>query len=185
MTMLASPGQLRAALLRWTLFIAPLLLLLGFLSGALSGSTEYNPWFVGLEKPDLYPPAATFGIVWSLLYLVMGLALAMIITAHGAAGRGMAITIFVIQFALNLAWSPLFFAAHRIGASLILLVVLDVAVIACLLAFQRVRPFAALLLVPYLGWCLFATVLNWQFLDANPGSDGAESGRAQASVQFG
>lgn len=185
MTELASPGQLRAALLRWTLFLAPLLLLLGFLSGALAGSTEFNPWFANLEKPSLYPPAATFGIVWSVLYLLMGLALAMVVTARGAGGRTIAVAAFIGQFVLNLVWSPLFFAAHRIGAALLLLVVLDLFVIACAALFYRVRPVAAVLLVPYLGWCLFATVLNWQFLEANPGADTAASTRAQASIEFG
>ena len=185
MSELASPGQLRAALLRWTLFLAPLLLVLGFLSGAVAGSTEFNPWFASLAKPELYPPAATFGIVWSVLYLLMGLALAMVVTARGAGERGAALAVFVVQFVLNLLWSPLFFALHRIGAALILLVVLDLAVIVCVGLFYRVRPLAAALLVPYLGWCLFATVLNWQFLEANPNADSGDSLRAQASVQFG
>lgn len=185
MSELASPGQLRAALLRWTLFLAPLLLVLGFLSGAAAGSTEFNPWFANLAKPALYPPAATFGIVWSVLYLLMGAALAMVVTARGASVRGAALALFAVQFTLNLLWSPLFFALHRIGAALVLLLVLDVAVIACLALFYRVRPLAAALLVPYLGWCLFATLLNWQFLEANPGADTGESTRAQASVQFG
>ncbi|MEN9717649.1 MAG: hypothetical protein RIQ99_527 [Pseudomonadota bacterium] len=185
MTELASPGQLRAALLRWTLFLAPLLLLLGFLSGAVAGSTEFNPWFANLIKPALYPPAATFGIVWSVLYLLMGLALALVVTARGAALRGIAIAVFAAQFVLNLLWSPLFFALHRIAGALVLLGVLDLAVIACIAVFHRVRPVAALLLLPYLGWCLFATVLNWQFLDANPGADGVAASRAVASVRFG
>ena len=88
MSELASPGQLRAALLRWSLFLAPLLLVLGTLSGAMAGSGGGNPWFLGLEKPAIYPPPATFGIVWTVLYLLMGVALAMVVTARGAAGRG-------------------------------------------------------------------------------------------------
>lgn len=185
MSELASPQQLRAALLRWTLFFAPLLLLLGMASGLVAGSGELNPWFIGLDKPDSYPPAATFGIVWTILYLLMGVALALVVTARGAAQRGAAIAVFAGQFALNLAWSPLFFAGHRIGAALVLLLVLDAAVIACTLLFHRVRPLAGWLLLPYLAWSLFATVLNWQFLNLNPGADGAQAGRAEASVEFG
>ena len=173
MSELASPGQLRAALLRWTLFLAPLLLFLGFMSGAVAGSAGDNPWFMGLEKPAINPPAATFGIVWSILYLLMGVALAMIVTARGAAGRGAAIGLFVVQFVLNLAWSPLFFGMHQLSAALILLVVIDLAVIATIWLFYRVRPMAAYLLLPYLAWSLFATALNYQFVVANPD---AESG---------
>ena len=58
MTELASPGQLRASLLRWSLFLAPLLLLLGTISGIMSNSGENNFWFAGLEKPAIYPPPA-------------------------------------------------------------------------------------------------------------------------------
>lgn len=170
MTELASPGQLRAALLRWTLFLSPLLLMLGFFSGAAAGSGEGNVWFFGLAKPSLYPPAATFGIVWSILYVLMGLALAMVITARGASGRGLAIALFAVQFVLNLAWSPVFFGMENISGALLLLVVIDVLVIATVLAFRKVRPLAAGLLLPYLAWVLFATLLNWQFLAANPGA---------------
>ncbi|MBN8485500.1 MAG: tryptophan-rich sensory protein [Sphingomonadales bacterium] len=168
MTELASTGQLRAALLRWSLFLAPLLLLLGSFSGLAAGSGSGNLWFMGLEKPSLYPPPATFGIVWTVLYLLMGVALAMIVTARGAAGRGAAITAFAVQFMLNLAWSPLFFAMHQITAALVLLVMLDLAVIVTIVLFRKVRPLAALLLLPYLAWALFATALNWQFLSVNP-----------------
>jgi tryptophan-rich sensory protein len=170
MTELASPGQLRAALLRWTLFLSPLLLMLGFFSGAAAGSSEGNFWFYSLTKPSLYPPSAVFGIVWSILYVVMGLALAMVITARGAAGRGLAIGLFAVQFVLNLAWSPVFFGMENISGALVLLLVIDVLVLATVLVFRKVRPLAASLMLPYLAWVLFATLLNWQFLAANPGA---------------
>jgi len=168
MTELASPGQLRASLLRWSLFLAPLLLLLGTLSGMMSGSGGNNYWFAGLEKPAIYPPPATFGIVWTILYLLMGIALAMVVTARGAPGRGLAIAVFAVQFLLNLAWSPVFFGMQLLVPGLYLLLAIDVAVLATVALFYRVRPLAALLLVPYLAWVLFAAVLNWQFVQANP-----------------
>lgn len=171
MSELASPGQLRAALLRWSLFLAPLLLLLGTLSGASAGSAAGNPWFMELTKPSLYPPPATFGIVWTFLYLLMGITVAMIVTARGAPGRKAALIAFAVQFVLNLAWSPLFFGAHQIKAALVLLVAIDLAVIVTLVLFHKVRPMAAYLLLPYLAWGLFAALLNWQILQANPGAD--------------
>lgn len=171
MSEIASPGQLRAAFVRWALFVVPGILFLGFFSGQLAGSGEGNFWFAGLTKPSLYPPPQAFGIVWSLLYLMMGIALTLVITARGAPGRGAAIIAFVVQLALNLAWSPLFFGAHKIGAALGLLVVLDLAIVATIVLFRKVRPLAAWLLLPYLAWALFATVLNWQFLEANPDAD--------------
>lgn len=168
MTELASPGQLRASLLRWSLFLAPLLLLLGTISGVMSNSGGNNFWFAGLEKPAIYPPPATFGIVWTVLYLLMGVALAMVVTARGAPGRGLAIGVFVVQFLLNLAWSPVFFGMQLLVPGFYLLLAIDVAVLLTVVLFYRVRPLAAWLLVPYLAWVLFAAVLNWQFVQANP-----------------
>ena len=89
------------------------------------------------------------------------------------------------QLTLNLAWSPLFFALHRISASLVLIGALDVLVLACVVLFFRVRTMAGLLLAPYLGWVLFATVLNWQFLVLNPGADAQPDSGAVVRVQIG
>ncbi len=172
MSELASTAQLRAAFLRWALVLVPGIVLLGFVSGVVAGSGPNNPWFNALAKPDIYPPPATFGIVWSILYVMMGLALTMVVTAWGAEGRRLAVLAFAVQLALNLAWTPLFFAMHRISAALVLLGLLDVALAFTVLVFARVRRRAAWLLVPYLLWTLFATALNWQFLALNPGADG-------------
>lgn len=184
MSELASPGQLRASLLRWSLFLVPLVMLLGLASGAVAGSAAGNPWFMDLVKPVIYPPPATFGIVWTILYAVMGFALALVVTARGARGRRAAVIAFAVQFVLNLAWSPLFFAAHQIFAALVLLAAIDVAVIATVVLFWKVRPAAGALLLPYMGWVLFATVLNWQFLQANPDADGIDDSGAVSTVEF-
>lgn len=184
MSELASPGQLRAAFLRWSLFLVPGVLLLGFFSGMAANSGPGNPWFADLVKPDIYPPPATFRIVRSILYVMMGFALALVVTARGAPGRGVAIGAFVFQLLLNLAWSPLFFGAHQISAALALLGVLAVALAGTIFLFHAVRPLAAYLLVPYLAWVLFASVLNWQFLQLNPDADGASGGEAVTSVEF-
>ena len=174
MTELASRGQLRAGFLRWALVLVPGVVLLGFLSGAVAQSGPGNPWFDALSKPSLYPPPGIFGIVWSALYVMMGVALAMVVAARGAWGREPAIVAFVVQLLLNLAWTPLFFGAHQITGALILIVVLDIAVVVTILLFWRVRPVAGMLLLPYLAWILFATLLTWQFLAANPRADGQE-----------
>lgn len=170
MSLPASQGQLRASFLRWALVIVPAVSLAGFTAGRLSGGAD-NPWFDGLAKPALFPPPATFGIVWSVLYVMIGVALTLVVTARGAPGRGAAIAAFLIQLALNLAWSPLFFGAHQVTAALWLLLALDVAVIVTVVLFWKVRPLAAWLLLPYLAWVLFATVLNWQFDVLNPDAE--------------
>ena len=185
MTELASPGQLRASLLRWALVLVPGIVLLGFVSGRMAQSGPGNPWFAALVKPDIYPPPAAFGIVWTILYILMGLALAMIVTARGAPGRGLAIGVFAVQLLLNLVWSPLFFGMQQITYALYLLFAIDVAVLATVALFWRVRPLAGAMLLPYLAWALFATLLNWQFLEANPGADGPlGGGEAVQTVEF-
>lgn len=173
MDYLASTGQLRASLLRWSLFTVPLVLALGFLAGQIAGSGPGNPWFDGLAKPSIYPPPAAFGIVWTVLYVAMGLAFAMILSARGARGRGTAAAAFVVQLILNLAWSPVFFALHQITGALWIAVAMAVAVLVTLVLFWKVRPIAGMLMVPYLAWVCFASVLTYEFLRLNPEADGA------------
>lgn len=186
MNFLASREQLRASLIRWSLVCVPGCLLLGFVAGRLSGSGPGDPWFDALVKPAIYPPSATFGIVWPILYAVMGFALALVGSAWGARGRAAAIAAFALQFLVNLAWSPVFFGANQITGGLIVLAVLDVLVAVTVVLFWRIRKLAGVLLVPYLAWILFATALNYEFLRLNPGADGAEGGSgAAARVRIG
>lgn len=139
MNYLASSGQLRASLLRWSLFTIPLVVALGFLSGQAAGSGPGNPWFDALVKPSIYPPPAAFGIVWTVLYVLMGLALAMVLAARGAAGRGIAVAMFVVQLLINLAWSPTFFALHQITVAFWITVAMAAAIVLTVVLFWRVR----------------------------------------------
>lgn len=173
MNYLASSGQLRASLLRWSLFTVPLLLVLGFFSGQAAGSGPGNPWFDELVKPTIYPPPVAFPIVWSTLYVLMGISLAMILSARGAAGRGLAVAAFVVQLALNLAWSPVFFAMHQILAAFWIAVAMAVTILLTLVLFWRIRPIAGMLLLPYLAWVCFASVLTFEIGRLNPAADGA------------
>jgi translocator protein len=184
MTELASSGQLRASLLRWALVCVPGIVLLGFISATFSHSGPGNLWFDELTKPSLYPPPATFGIVWTALYVLIGVALALIASARGAWGRERAVLAFAVQLLLNLAWSPLFFAAHQITWALVLLGVLIVAALVTMLLFWRVRPLVTWLMLPYLAWLLFAALLNWQFLEANKSADGQEQSGATQRIEL-
>lgn len=172
MNLIASPGQLRASFLRWALVCIPAIVLLGFLSGQVAQSGPENPWFAALVKPAAYPPPVAFPVAWTTLYVLMGLALAMVLAARGAWWRGRAAAAFGVQFLLNLAWSPVFFGAHQITGALVVVLLLDLAAVVTAGLFWKVRPLAGLLLVPYLLWLLFATYLNFAILQANPGMDG-------------
>ena len=184
MTELASASQLRASLLRWGLVCVPGIVLLGFLSATFSHSGPGNPWFDALAKPVLYPQPAVFGIVWTGLYVLMGLALALVASARGAWGRERAFLAFLVQLLLNLAWSPLFFAAHRMTWALGLIGVLIVAVGVTIFLFWRVRPLAAWLMVPYLVWLSFASILNWQTHVLNPNAETLVPERPHTQIEL-
>jgi benzodiazapine receptor len=173
MNRLASPAQLRASFVRWALFLVPAVMLLGFLSGRF-GNQAQDPWFLALEKPAIFPPPAIFGVVWSILYVLMGFAAAMVCAAWGSRYRLPAILAFVLQLMVNLAWTPVFFGEHEMTFALYVIVALDVAVVVTIVLFWKVRSVAAWLLVPYLAWILFATVLNYELLRLNPDADGVE-----------
>ncbi|HYG48984.1 MAG TPA: TspO/MBR family protein [Allosphingosinicella sp.] len=170
MTALTSRSQLRMSFLRYALFTVPLVVLLGAVSGRIANSGYGNPWFDALQKPAMMPPGWVFGAAWTFLYILLGLAVALILHARGARGRGPALTLFVVQLLLNYAWSPLFFAYHEVGAAFwtILAMILISAVTAML--FWRIRRVAALLMLPYLAWLCFAALLTWQIGLLNPGA---------------
>jgi len=178
MNFLASKAQLRASFLRWALFLVPLIVLLGFTAGQL-GSPQ-TAWFQSLAKPSIFPPTMWFGIVWGILYVIIGLSLALVVSAWGAAGREFAIIIFALHFIGNLAWTPVFFGMQNMWGGLYVLAYAVVTLIAVIAVFWRVRRVAALLLLPYLAWASFATVLNYQFIVENPdGGTDAEEGAVE------
>jgi tryptophan-rich sensory protein len=172
MNFLASKAQLRASFLRWALFLVPLIVLLGFTAGQL-GSPQ-TAWFQNLQKPAIFPPPAVFGIVWGAMYVLIGLALALVVSAWGAYGRAFAIVIFAVHFIGNLSWTAVFFGMQDMTAALYVLGYAVVTLIAVFAVFWRVRRLAALMLIPYFAWASFATVLNYQFIELNP--DGGVSG---------
>ncbi|SEI84868.1 TspO and MBR related proteins [Sphingomonas sp. OV641] len=164
---IASREQLRMSFARWALFCVPLILLLGFLSGRSVPAGDDSLWYQSLAKPALTPPGWMFPLVWATLYVMLGLALAIILNARGARGRRLAIGLFAVQFGLNLAWTPLFFGAHRINSATIVLILMLSLAIATTVAFGRIRPRAAWLMVPYLVWISFAGVLTWRIGQLN------------------
>jgi tryptophan-rich sensory protein len=181
---IASPSQLRLSFLRWALVAVPLILLLGIGSGRLSGSSYGNPWFQALTKPEFMPPGWAFGAAWTILYAMMGFALAMVLHARRARQRRMAITLFALQLVLNLAWSPLFFGAHKVVPAFWLLVAILISATATTLLFRRIRPAAALLMVPYLAWLIFATVLNFEIHRLNPQAETLAPGTSSTQINL-
>ena len=182
MTGIASRSQLRMSFLRYALVTVPLVLLLGTLSGTVAGSGYGNPWFDALAKPELMPPGWVFGAAWTLLYICLGLALALVLHARGARGRGLAVGIFLAQLVLNYAWSPIFFAAHQVGLAMVVIVLMIVLAAIAALLFARIRKAAGLLMVPYLAWLFFAAFLTWQIGELNPDASQLVPPQASADI---
>jgi translocator protein len=168
MNEIASKGQLRLSYLRWALVTVPSIVFLGFLSGRMANSGYGNRWFDALQKPGFMPPGWAFPVAWSILYIMLGLAIAIIIHARGARLRGIAIMVFVVQLIANLLWSPLFFRAHQVGDALVLIGVMIALTVVTIALFARIRTGAALLMVPYLLWLCFAAALNYSIHQLNP-----------------
>jgi len=144
--------------------------LLGGLSGWLSQSGYGNPWFDALVKPSFMPPGFLFGIVWPILYALLGLALALILAEPASDRRRVALILFGVQMVLNFARSPIFFAGHDITLAKYVIITMIVIAAAAALLFYRLRPVAGLLMVPYLCWLMFATTLNTSIETLNPGA---------------
>lgn len=181
---IATKGQLRWAFARWALVTVPLILLLGFASSRIAPGGADNRWYAALTKPAGTPPDWVFGVVWTTLYVMMGLALAMILHARGSRMRGLAIALFVLQLALNLVWSPMFFGAHQVQPALVTLLAIIALTIPTVLLFQRIRVVAGLLLVPYLLWLAYATYLNWGILQLNPNAATLVPGAPSAQMDI-
>ena len=182
MTGLASRAQLRMSFLRYALFTVPAVLLLGVLSGQLSNSGYGNPWFDALRKPELMPPGWVFGAAWTILYILLGLSLAMVLHAKGAERRNRALTLFALQLLLNFAWSPIFFAWHQVTIALSILAAMLGGAFALILIVWRIRVVAGLLLYPYFGWLMFAAMLNFQILQLNPDAATLEPGTRTINI---
>lgn len=183
MSEIATPGQLRMSYWRWAMATVPTIVLLGSLSGLLSNSGYGNRWFAALDLPAITPPGWVFGTVWPILYICLGLSLAMVLHARGAKGRGFALTLFLVQLVANFAWSPLFFGAHQVTSAFYLIVFILMVTIATAFAFAPIRKAAAWLLVPYMVWLSFAAILNFQIDQRNP--DAETLAPAAASTQIG
>ena len=141
---------------------------LGGLSGWLSNSGYGNGWFDALQKPSFMPPGWAFGVVWPILYALMGVAVALILVEPPSPRRQAALTLFFIQLVLNFAWSPIFFAAHDITTAKIVIFVMAATAAAAAGQFLRLRKAAGLLMTPYLAWLIFAATLNASIEQLNP-----------------
>jgi benzodiazapine receptor len=142
------------------LFSVSVCLLTGFL-GSFATTDSVTTWYADLSRPSFTPPDWTFGVVWTILYLMMGIS-AFLIWNNGIHKRqvNVALGLFVIQLVLNGLWTPIFFGLHMIALALVEIVLLWIAILMTILAFWRISKPATFLLLPYILWVSFAVALN-------------------------
>lgn len=127
--------------------------------GSLATVPNIPTWYAELIKPPLLPPNWVFGPMWTLLYILMGIALALLIM-HKSPDKKSAYMWFGVQLVLNTLWSVVFFGLHLPWVAVVIIFGLIGSIIMTVLTFRRFVPATVWLFVPYLAWVCFATYLN-------------------------
>ncbi|MFL0349127.1 TspO/MBR family protein [compost metagenome] len=142
-----------------------------FVAAALGARASISAaeFYGDLTLPAWAPPASVFGPVWTVLYALMALAAWLVWRQGGWRAATPALALYLLQLALNVLWSWLFFGWKQGALAFADILLLLVLIVATVVAFHRVRPAAAWLLLPYLAWVAFASALNFAVWQANPG----------------
>ena len=139
----------------------------GIISGLLA-SANNNVWFDNLIKPSWNPPGYLFAPVWTTLYLFMGISLALIWTNKASErSKRSAYVLFATQLFLNFWWSIFFFQFHSPALALVDIVLLVITIVLTIFSFSSFSKTASWLLVPYILWVSFATILNFSIWNLN------------------
>jgi tryptophan-rich sensory protein len=134
-------------------------------AGSLLTQPNIPTWYAQLNHPSITPPNWVFAPVWTTLYVLMAVAAWRVWRVTGL--KSVELLAWGLQLALTFAWSVIFFGLHRIGAALVEILLLDLAILYTLLLFWRRDAIAGALLLPYLAWTGFATLLTWRFWQLN------------------
>ena len=158
---------------KWTRWIGLVLFVVVCLGvgglGAVATTPEIDSWYRTVIKPTWNPPDWVFGPVWTTLFVLMGISGWLVWKSAGFKSASTPLTLFAVQLALNVAWSWIFFGMHQIGWAVVEIGILWLAILATAVAFFRHSVPAGWLLVPYLGWVTFASVLNFIIWRLNVG----------------
>jgi tryptophan-rich sensory protein len=146
-------------------------LAISFSAAAVGGlaSADAATFYRELARPGWAPPGWLFAPVWSLLYLLMGIAAWLVWRERGFRSASFALSLFLVQLGANALWTWLFFVWHRGAFAFAEILVLWLLILGTVIAFWRVRRLAGALLLPYLGWVTFASALTYSIWKRNPG----------------
>jgi tryptophan-rich sensory protein len=149
------------------LFISLLLPQIAGGLGAFFTLSSVQSWYLTLNKPSWNPPSWLFGPVWTTLYVLMGIACFLIWKSEHPRKKQV-LTLYFLQLFLNSLWSPAFFGAQNPMLGILVIVPMWASILACILLFRKINTWAAVLMIPYLIWVSFATVLNATIWYLNP-----------------
>ena len=135
--------------------------------GSLFTAKAIPSWYEKLRQPSFRPPNWLFGPVWTTLYALMGWASYLVYQNRQLPLAGTALMFFVVQLVLNFFWTPLFFGAKKLGWAFVEIVFMWIFIVLSIIWFFRVVPLAGWLLLPYLAWVSFASVLNFTLWKLN------------------
>ena len=138
-------------------------LAVGGLAALLTGAG--GDFYETVNKPALSPPPWLFPVVWTVLYILMGVSLCLV--TESGRGTRLAYLIYSVQLAVNFVWSLVFFNSREFLAAAILIVVLWALILAMIVSFRKIRPAAAYLQLPYFFWVTFASYLAWAIYRLN------------------
>lgn len=135
--------------------------------GAIATTPEIDGWYKTIVKPSWNPPGYVFGPVWTTLYVMMGVAAWLVWKPAGFKGAMLPLILFGVQLVLNVGWSWVFFHFHQPGWAFAEILVLWLAIAATTLVFFKNSKIAGWLMIPYLAWVSFASVLNFAIWQLN------------------
>lgn len=129
---------------------------------------EIAGWYQTIEKPSWQPPNWVFGPVWTVLYIMMGVSLYLVWKSNvQAKQKRKAVVLWIIQLVFNFFWSYIFFRQHQIDWALGEIIVLWLFILLTIFSFVRINKLAAWLLVPYISWVTFASILTYTIYQLN------------------
>jgi tryptophan-rich sensory protein len=156
--------------------------------GAIAGlftTPEISGWFQTIDKPTWQPPNWVFGPVWTVLYVMMGIAFYLVWKKEAPKGtKRMAITLWLIQLVFNFFWSFIFFKQHQIDWALAEILILWFFILLTIIYFSRISKLAAWLMVPYICWVSFASLLTYSIYELNPEPGKSEGTAINAFPDF-
>lgn len=138
-------------------------LAVGSLSALISGNMSM---YSTLNKPSFSPPSYIFSIIWTLLYILMGIS-SYIIFVSGNTNSAKALKIYGLQLFFNFCWSIIFFGFSQYLLAFLWLIALIILIIIMIQQFYKINPIAAYLQIPYLLWCILAAYLNYTIYKLN------------------